>query len=261
MKKSFFILFILFFSINVTAVTVDKLNIDAQVDAEGFAEITETYFLRFDTPFEKNAFYETAIENSSSIYAWSSENDFFFPHFEPSIDKLASSSISFDNQAEKIIFTYTIKKRFATLITEGQRADSFTIDDKQLFSFNDSGTIVIPENTTIKLILPPNTEFEEIELPEKAQLIGNTLTLNGIQSNVIKLKYKVLKPIAPNTTDFLELIMGFNSILLPLLIALLILIYFKKEKIEEKIEGYLIDHSEIKNRQPEEINFEIDSEI
>jgi len=154
-----------------------------------------------------------------------------------------------------------MKKRFATLISEGQRADSFAIDDKQLFSFNESGTIVIPENTLIKIILPQNTELEEIELPEKAQLIGNTLTLNGIQSNVIKLQYKVLKPIAPNTTDFLDLIVGFNSILLPLLIALLILIYFKKEKIEEKIEGYLVNHSEIQNRKPEEINFEIDSEI
>ena len=41
MKKSFFILFIILFSINVTAVTVDKLNIDAQVDSEGFAEIVK----------------------------------------------------------------------------------------------------------------------------------------------------------------------------------------------------------------------------
>ena len=261
MKKSFFVCCILLFSMTVNAVTVENLNIDTQVNADGFAEITETYFLRFDTPFEKNAFYETAIKNSSSIYAWSSENDFFFPHFEPSIDKLSSSSISFDNQAEKIIFTYTMKKRFANLIAEGQRADSFSIDDKQLFTFNESGTIVIPENTLIKIILPPNTEIETMELPEKAQLIGNTLLLSGIQSNVIKLQYKVLKPIAPNTTDFLDLILGLNSILLPLLIALIIIIYFKKEKIEEKIESYLVDHSEIQNRKPEEINFEIDSEI
>ena len=80
--------------------------------------------------------------------------------------------------------------------------------------------------------------------------------LSGIQSNSIDIEFRVLKPIAPSG----NIIPGVSNVYLtiPILITALILLYTKKEGIEKKIEDYLVEHSEIKSRQPEE---ELDLDI
>ena len=259
MKRIIFLLVFVLLGSFVNAVSVDTHKIVADVHENGFAEITETYNLSFTSPFEKNEFDRKAVENSSSIQAWQFDYAFFYPRFGGTIDKLASSTISYDRESQNLIFSYTLKEMFSTLITSEQRSDFFTIDDKQLSAFNDSGTIVIPENTTFIINLPQNSEIDSSNLPEKAIVTGTSVSLSGIQSNSISLDYRILKPIAPSNFNFFADIYDIYFIILPIVALLAIMIFLKKDTIEEKIENYLVNHSEIKNRKPEEdINFDLD---
>jgi len=264
MKKVFFAIVLILLATNASALELNKLDIEINVDDAGFAKIVENYSIKFMSPFEKNDFSVTAIENSSSIQSWQADLEFFSPKFAHNILELSPTppaKISYDQEAEMLTFEYSLRERFATLESEGQRSDFFVIDDKQLFTFLETSTIVIPENTSIRIRLPQSAEIDASRLPEKVSIIGNVIQLSGIQSNSISIKYRIVKPIAPTSGELIENISDIYVILGPILIVLLIGLFIKKEELEEKIEKYLVDHSEIKTRQTEEISLDLDENL
>ena len=240
------------------ALSMESLDIAIRIDQQGNGYITENYMLQFSSPFEFEQFKQSAQENSSSLLSWQADYDFFYTHFVTEAGtRLNSSSITFDEQRKVLTLEYDFKDRFATLIKQEQRTDLYRIDDTKFASFNSAGTIVIPEDTTIRIRVPSNAEIDLDKLPQNVQLAnGNQIVLSGIQSNSIDIEFRVLKPIAPSG----NIIPGVSNVYLtiPILITALILLYTKKEGIEKKIEDYLVEHSEIKSRQPEE---ELDLDI
>jgi len=261
MKKIILIIALFFLSVSVNALEINHLTIDISVDNEGFANIVENYDLQFISPFEETEFVNQTIENSSSLQAWQADYEFFYPRFAQSITEISPTppvKISFNNEANRLTFEYSLRERFATLASEEQRSDFFIIDDKQLSNFLETSTIVIPENNTIRISIPQNSEIDTSKLSDKVIVSGNTILLSGIQSNSIAIEYRVLKPIAPTSGELIQGISSIYVILAPVLILLMIITYIKKDDLEEKIEKYLVDHSEIKTRKEEELDIELD---
>ncbi|MCR4335689.1 MAG: hypothetical protein NUV57_04080 [archaeon] len=261
MKRIILILALLFLSLSVNAVEINQLTINIAVDNQGFANIVENYDLQFISPFEEADFANKTIENSSSLQAWQADYDFFYPRFAQNITEISPTppiKISFNNEANRLTFEYSLRERFATLTSEEQRSDFFIINNKQLAIFLDTSIIVIPENNTVRINIPQNSEIDTSKLPEKAVVSGNTIILSGIRSNSISIEYRVMKPIAPTSGELIQGLSGIYVILAPILIVLLVFAYIKRNELEEKIETYLVKHSEMKTRKEEEIDVELD---
>ena len=251
------VLLIILLSQVAAALKVDKLEIEVVVDGEGFASVTENYFLSFISDFEFNDFKQNANKNSASLSVWQASYDFFKPHFTESAgNKITSSGIIFDETSKTLQLKYGLTEKFATLLTSEQRSDTYSIPDSALAAFNIAGTIVIPENTRIVIRLPENTEVDTEKLPDKVEVaFGNQIVLNGIQSNSINIQYSLLKPIAPKSD---EIVQGISNtyIFAPLAVLLLIGTYAKREEIEKIVEDYIVNHSEMKPRESEEIEID-----
>ncbi|MEK6958247.1 MAG: hypothetical protein AABW99_04705 [archaeon] len=253
MKKLFLLALMLgFIAANASAVSVELLNISISVNNEGYAGITENYFLKFTSPFEEDDFKQKAVGNSSSLLSWEASYNFFYPRFAESAgNELDTSSIIYDEGSKTLTLKYALKKTFAALLREEQRANFFRINDRQFASFNEGGTIVIPEGTNIQLTLPTNSELQS-DPPENAIVNGNQIILRGIQTNALTIDYKALKPIASNPFEIFTDNSGIYFILLPVLIIVAIFAYIKREEVEQRIEDYLVKHSEIKPRTEDE---------
>ncbi len=261
MKKVLLLLAALTGAPLVFAVEVQTIEIEVVLDQNGWANFTENYTMSFSSPFEFDEFKEKAKKNTVSLSGWEADFDFFYPHFvRGTTNKLGNSRITFDDQTDLLTLQYTLDKRFAELSSESQRASFFTIDDRQFAGFVEGGTIVVPENTIIKIFFPPSSEIDSGSvLPPNSEASANQLTLMGIQTNSMKILYRVVKPIAPRSNDFLQGLAGTYVVLIPLLALLALGAYLKRNEIEKKIESFLVEHSEIKARgAEEELDFDLD---
>lgn len=260
MKKALLALAVLLFATGAHALKIEHLDIAVSVDQNGWAKFTENYSLAFSSPFEADNFKEKSKKNAASLSAWTSDYNFFYAHFANASNGKPDSRITFDEKSGIITLSYTLDQQFARPLSEGQRASFFVIDDKQFSSFIDAGAIAIPENTTIVISLPASSEVDSSSvLPPKSDLTYGQLTIRGIQTNSFKMLYRVIKPIAPRGNDFFESISGAYQLIIPLLALLAIGTYFKREKIEQKIEAFIVEHSEIKARDnEEEFDFELE---
>ncbi|MCR4368940.1 MAG: hypothetical protein NUV67_03475 [archaeon] len=257
MKKIVFLLALLAFPAIVQSASIETLDILVSIDQSGNAGITETYIIQFTSPFEEREFQDKAIENSSSVSAWMADYEFFTPHFALDTTRIRNSSISYAPEFKRLVFEYTLKDSFARLTANEQRANFFIIDDRQLGSFIESGSVIVPENITLRIRFPPGAEIDQQRLPEKAVVSNNEILLSGIQSNNIRITYMVPKPIVP-TTDLVEGISNLYLFMAPVAI-LLIVGYIKRDEIEEKVEDYLVKHSKINKREnDEDINLDFD---
>lgn len=257
MKKAAILLSIILLGNFAAALRVEKLDTQVSIDGQGFASVTENYILGFISDFEFNDFKKSAQRNTSSLSAWKSDYNFFTPHFAGSTgNTIISSFITFDEGSKTLTLKYALQKKFANLQSSEQRSDTYAVPDSQLAEFNVGGTIVIPENTTIIIMPPANSEVDATKLPDKVRVInGNQIVLSGIQSNSLNVQYNVLKPIAPTSDDLFSGISN-TYILAPLVALIIIGIYVKRDEIEEKVEDYLVEHSEIKPRESEEMEID-----
>ena len=260
MVKYFFaaaFLFVLLGLPLISAVNADTLGIIIEVDSSGKAKITENYRLAFISDFELEDFKQRYNKNSGNLAVWQATYDFFYPHFGPKagLELAPGASISFDDTSRVLILRYPVEGQFATLLKQEQRSDQFLIENRVMGSFNESGTIVIPENVSIRIILPPNAQINPEDIPAKARLNGNEITLPALRSNTVEIPFSTIKSILPTNND---LIRGVQNIylLIAAALVLVIVVYAKKDDLEERIEGILVSHSEIKARkQDEDIDF------
>ncbi len=260
MKKALLALAVLLVASGAHALRVGHLDIAVAIDQNGWAKFTENYSLAFSSPFEADDFKEKGRKNAASLSAWTSDYNFFYAHFASSANGKPDSRITFDEKAGTITLGYTLSQQFARPISEGQRASFFVIDDKQFSNFVEAGAISIPENTTIVITLPSSSEVDSGSvLPPRSDLAYGQLTIRGIQTNSFKILYRVVKPIAPSGNDFFGGIFGAYQLIIPVLALLAIGTYLKRDEIEKKIEAFIVEHSEIKERESdEELDFELE---
>ncbi len=257
MKKPLALLVLLLLLSGAAAVEIGSHTIEIKVDKEGYAHIIETYQLVFESPFEFREFKVKAEENSSSRLAWMADFNWFYTRFgESANNDVEVSFITFDEINRNLTLDYWLENTFATLIKDEPRETFWSIEDRQLVDFQEGGSINVPQNTRILIILPLEVEINTAQLSSKANAVGNTVELSGIRTNYINLQYTIRKPITSPIGPF-EIIQNLfgetsNIVFLGILLIVLILAAWKRKEIGGKIEDYIVEHSKLESIEEEE---------
>ncbi|MFH1256919.1 MAG: hypothetical protein V1494_06545 [Candidatus Diapherotrites archaeon] len=261
MKQGFLLVLAVFFvllSAGVSAIKVSNHLIEINVDRDGFAHVIENYELVFNA-LEADEFMQAAQENSSSLLAWQADYNWFFPRLGETngLNVVKASYVTFDEKNNTLTLDYFIQDQIARIQKDAPRATMWFIADEQLSAFENQGVISIPEATRIVFNLPSGAEVAKESLTPKATVFGNSIVLSGVTTNYINITYSIAKPIAPTVNAFALLKDFFSepqNIILPALIVIIVvaLVFWKREKLREKIEGYVIEHSDLEATEPSE---------
>lgn len=256
MKKSAAVLALVFLSSQVLALQLQSHLIEMEVDEGGKAKVIEKYTLLFLDTNEKILFKERAERNSSSILAWKADFEFFYPRFESQENRVLRSTVSYEQEKNTLLVEYELENPLMTLLEDKPRETRFNFSGKQLNAFIKEGLIVIPSNTLISITLPQRTQIAGEALPTQVEVNENKILIKPISTSHLTIEYIISKPISTRVNS-LEIIREFfsNSSNVLIIVAALFaigIIYWKKDKIEEKIENYIVEHSEIERGERDE---------
>lgn len=258
---------LLLLSACVSAQSLSAHEIEVNLDKDGFGHVIESYYLKFDSAEELENFQKLVSENASSLIEWRIDLNWFYPRFGKE-DEMRTY-VSFDDKEKSLTLDYFTYTALATIEKDEARYTTWTLNEKELRGFNEKGLIVIPENTTVTIILPKTAEIDDAKLTRKASIINisgkNAVSFSGISTNYINLFYYIEKPIAPSVS-LNELLWDYfqetNAIIISAAVLIVVLIlYWKRKKIREQIENYIVEHSKITAFEPEEMEMEPDLEI
>ena len=243
----------LWFAVTTLALSPTSMTIAMDIDKDGAAHVVETYKIRFENREEIELFKQEAKENGSSLISWKIDEPWFFPHFgdERSISR---SFVFFDEGLNQISLDYFITGQLATLVEDASRETKWKISDRQLKFFSKGGLLVVPENVTIQINLPTGALIAQEQLSSKVKLEGTTALISGISTNYVNLQYSIPKPIAPlNIFRVFGELLGAHLFLVAALLLLgIVVVVYKREKIVQRIENYIIEHSEIESKAEED---------
>ncbi len=263
MRTAFVLVFLAILAWNAVALQLNTHYIEINLDSEGKAQIIEKYELTFFSNLELEQFKEKVSENSSSIDAWKVDYPFFFPRFaEAAGNKLDASFVTFDEEQRTLTLEYFIETPFSVLQKDEPRATLWAISDSQFGAYIKQSLILIPQNTVIRINLPSNGRAIPNEIPVEAAIQGNSITISGITTNNMNIKYIIQKPLSPsfNSIQFVRefLFQPSNYIYIFITIVAIGIVYWKRRILTGKIEKYVEEHSEIEQAKPED---EVDLEI
>jgi hypothetical protein len=266
MKAWLIFVFIAILIGNASALQLSTHYLEINLDSEGKAHIFEKYEITFFSSLELSQFRAKVAENSSSIDAWKVDYPFFFPRFADAAgNKLDASFVTFDEEQKTLTLEYFLEKPFSILQKDEPRATLWAIPDSQFGAYIKQSLIIIPQNTVIRINLPNNGRVLPNDIPAQATVQGNSITISGITTNNMNLKYIIQKPLSPSFNSF-QFVREFffqpsNYIFVFLAIVIIGAIYWKKETIKSKIEKYVEDHSEIEEaKQEDDVELEIGKE-
>lgn len=263
MKNAFVAIALMLFltPIYASALKVSTHLVEIEVDEDGFANVSENYNLDFETTREVLEFKENATRNSSSLLAWQSDYNFFYPRVGQIVQNIIEkSSVVYEEETRTLFLNYSLANRFAQIFKEEPRQTIWTVPTKNLLAFEEEGVILIPENTTVKISIPQNAEIVSLEPAAGVKVENNNIFLSGIRTSSFKLEYSVQKPLS-STFNIFQAVRDFTSstpnfILLVIVVILIALIYAKKDMISEKIEDYIVKHSKLESKPEEEVELE-----
>ncbi len=255
MKRNFLVFALLMVMLShAGAQELAKHLIEIDIDKAGYAKVTEIYSLEFSDKNELDVFLKNVAKDGPSLEAWKIDYEWLFPRFGSATG--ISAYITYDDREKAVILNYTIDKKFAKLSSESARASNWRILDTQFGNFAKGGIIIIPKNVEIKIVLPVGARIDESRLTSHAKRLEDAIVLNGISTTYINLQYALEKPIAP-PVDFTQLIEQFmaselNLVFVAIIAILIALAIWKRRPIAQKIENYIVEHSSIEAKAPEE---------
>lgn len=249
----------------VTENRVSFHNIDIFINETGSARVTEQFFFSFfaDEAAQLEKDFE---ENTPSLFEWKRDYPFIHPY------------IGIESQAENLEFflkktvsgqptlelSYSFPSGLAQKIaTENQgRTARWKLSDSALLNFISAGSISIDAKTQIKIHLPAGAVVDKRLLQQGLLDSSNVITLTNFQSNALNVQYAILTPIADpiDTGKFLSDVMG-SPLFFFLMVALVLVcvyVYLNREEISEKIEDYIVEHSEFKTAKGPEVDTDIE---
>lgn len=253
-KKLLLILIILLMAGSAHALTITQNNSTIALDADGIAQINENFSLRFDSAMELDDFKQRIGSIGPDFIGWQVYNENFVPHFGSARDIFIQKKISF-NETERV---FTMSYQIKTPITEKTEKNTetiYTIKQAAFENFIQEGSFRIQKGTDISIQLPPNSALLETSPP--SAIIGNEIAWNGfLSSNQFKVSYSIKKPIAPQVS-VVEVLQSFfskqeNLFIVIIAIFIIIALYVKRKPINNKIEEFVVQHSEIKSYSKEE---------
>lgn len=252
------VLFFLLFFCTLAAAQVHQIttrSIQINVDETGNAEVTEKFFLSFPNDFQLQQFRTETEKIGVDLAAWQQFN----PGFTPSIggrSRARVSDIGFvETESKYLEMKYTLDEPIMSKTNETSRVIEYSLNSKFFSGFIEGSLWVIPNDVTIIVDLPLQSEIQEPVKPE-ANVTGNRVIWTGYKStNILSLSYLRFKQIASlNLNEVVAAIMG--SEFFPLLIAIAIIVaivwFWKRKAIAARIEAYIIEHSDLSAMENED---------
>jgi len=242
-------LFILSFSFASThVITFHTINIE--VDAEGFAQITERYYLYFPTTEDKVAFRETSTALGYDPVNWTN----FDPKFTTTIgaNNLTHGVISYtEGESNFLEIKYGLTDPIMEKVQETNMVIEFSMKASYFNKLFEPPFWVIPDKTDIILELPPGASVKNSVEPKANVSMSGTkqfVVWNGYKSggelNVHYVLWKKSDPVVDINalSNFLfKTSEGIITIIIGLIILLLLI--WKRKKISNKIESFVENHT------------------
>ena len=230
-------------------------TIQIEIDELGEAEIIEKFFLSFPNDFHLQSFREETQKLGVDLVAWQQFN----PSFKPSIGSVNEAEVSdigfFETESKYLEIQYTLNEPIVNKVRETTRMVEFSLNSKFFNDFIEGSLWVIPSNLTIIVDAPPQAEIQTPVKPE-ANITGNRVVWTGYKStNVLELRFVIFKQIASlNLNEIVEAVMDSDIFPLVIVVAVLAVIAFfwKRKPISARIEGYIIQHSDLSNMEEED---------
>ncbi len=258
MKKIFFFAAVLLFFSGANAYVIDKHLIQANIAEDGTAKVTEKFSLVFRQSTELAEFRRIALQNGSSMEAWSVFDGNISTHID-SIKGGTGRVIFEDKQNEKLlILEYETLDQVMQKKNESSRKISWELNNDVFNSFESGSIYVIPGNVDISIVLPKNALLDTGTIAPSGFVSGNIVGWSGPMniSGKLVLDYSTEKQIATTIGISKALQDIANSKEMPFIaiaiILALALVYWKRKAVGKKIENYIVGHSNIETKQAKE---------
>jgi hypothetical protein len=232
--------------------TISSHTIDISIDEDGFALISEKFYLQFPNEFQLKEFMKKNEEIGISLDGWKTFDSRIHTYIGKE-SELNRAEVNFVENVERYLeIKYSLNTAIAEKKAEIGRLIEFSLQNKAFDQFLLGGVRIIPENTTITIRLP---NFAEIQKPVKPE---GTVTINQViwqgykSTNVMELNYKLVKQIASiSLVDSTNAIIKSPWFILFVTVAAIISIgiAIKRKIISEKIENYIVENSELSGKE------------
>jgi hypothetical protein len=243
-------------------VQIKKTRIEITVRENGFAGISEEYLFEFRDEEELQYFLGISEKNGSSLLSWTTFDKRFFPHISANEYDVKNASVEFvPNGLYKSYLSIVYENESPIFIEQKERNGRFvewSLNPRKLDAFLSGGSIVVPEKTILEITLPLNVEIKENTFDMK----GEKVVWEGYKNtSKINLVYVIKENIAPtfNLSSAIQKMVSNKETLTYIVAVLLVvsvLIYFKREKVSEKIDKFIIENSKVEEREKVEIEIE-----
>ncbi|MCX6798645.1 MAG: hypothetical protein NTW59_00940 [Candidatus Diapherotrites archaeon] len=231
---------------------IDRHAIEITVDRQGNAVVSDKFFIQFQNQQQLDDFRAKVTQIGVNIDAWLAYDDRIKPAIGAESD-ITVSKVSFVEEPSAYLeIRYSLNDTLMEKKSETSRVIGYGIKEKFFSGFLEGSLWVIPAGTTITVILPGGVEVLQPVEPDAATS-GNTIMWSGYKySNKLTLNYNEFKQIASFDLDkALQQVM--ESDLFWVIVAVLavsaLLGLWKRRAISEKIERYIVEHSDLRSEE------------
>lgn len=229
-----------------------KINID--VDIDGQAAVTERFHIFFINDSDQRKFRELSSKFGTNLDNWEEFNSIFKNNIGG--DRALNKRVNFSDSEDTFLeISYILAESLMAKGKETSLIIEYSIKANYLNSLYESGMWIIPENTSVSIILPAGAEVRQTVRPQAT--ITNygsnrkMITWEGyISSNELIFQYYIWKKIEPiidlnKLNEFLfRTPQGLTII--GVIIAIILIIIWKRKIISEKIENFVEANTIIK---------------
>lgn len=225
-------------------------SIQINVDSAGNAQIRERYFIQFQNEQQLAEFRTKVSEIGVSVDDWKTYDTRIYPRIGRKEDYIVNG-ISFTENEGSLDFleiNYALKTPIMEKKNETSRIIDYSLKTKFLNEFIDGTLWAIPRGTSITIQFPLGVEIQGPVKPD-AVVENNYVRWTGyVFGNELELNARYFKQIASfDLEEALQEII--KSDLFMILIAAIAIIsaviIAKRQAIAQKIENYLIEHSDL----------------
>lgn len=252
-----FSLILLISIVQAQSYSIARHEIQVKVKSDGFATVSEKYFLTFPNDRELAKFKDKAQnELGVSLANWREFNNQIHVYIAGE-NNIAKGIVSFDDsESEKYLkLEYGTTVPIMQKTSETTRIVEFALNKQYFSEFNQKPFWVIPSNTIITVYLPVNGNIAPNIQPEAIVSENRIVWVGYKTSNALTLTYSLEKQIAPNfeLTQFIQKFFNsqISTILIILTILVSVILYIKRKTVSEKIEDYIVKHSEFETKEEE----------
>ncbi len=227
------------------AISPSSTTVTAVVGPDGVASVREEYVFFFSDANEMNSFLSVAEQTGNSYQIWIAKFpgvDFHFGKTYEDLSNIKLYWVKLSANAVKLTVQYSVRVAFP--VSESATSKTFILNRFHLP--RQAGSFVIPEGTSIVVVLPQNAQIlSYAPAVDAAHRAPNMISWEGpITTNDIYIRYSVPKPAGAPSIAALVSGTSASFYISAVLIATALLILARRERIKKWIKGYVEENSE-----------------